>query len=221
MSLLLFNMACVVAVMLLPSTSSAFLFHTKPHATFYSSTLHPTSTKAPSIGFLFDRKLNHFQRNQSTQSTNQPPNENNDDDDVIYDNDNKKQVKPATPQVVVDTNAPNTVRSTGFVYVAVDGLLSQILEIEVTEGDSVASIKRKVKEEKKNDYALYDYDKLILFRSNVTTALDAESTLDDVEMPLNPLGKALLATQKWNPTVTWGSEDQPLIVKVKQIAKGK
>ena len=169
------------------------------------------------MGFLFDRKLNYFQCRQSAQSTNQP-NENYEDDAVV--NDVKKQLnnsaarrRKPTPQVDVDTNAPNTIRSTGFVYVAVDGLLSRTMKIEVTEGEDVLSIKDKIKEKKKNAYASYDADDLVLFKSNETTELDAESTSDELEIPLDPVGKALSALDEWNRNVTWGTKRQPLIVK--------
>ena len=149
------------------------------------------------------------------------------DNDAVVIN-GKKQAEKATtsrinptPKKIIDGNtnamvvdASTTARSAAFVYVAVDGLLSRTMKIEVTEGEDVLSIKDKIKEKKKNAYASYDADDLVLFKSNETTELDAESTSDELEIPLDPVGKALSALDEWNRNVTWGTKRQPLIVKV-------
>ena len=158
------------------------------------------------------------------------------DDDAVVNNDRKQKEKASTsrmnptPEKMIDGNknamvvdASNTVRGAAFVYVAVDGLLQKILEIEVKEGDSVASIKDKVKEKGRpafDSVAVFD---LQLFRSDEqkdfskeTTESDVESTSDDVEIPLNTVGKALSALGEWNRNTIWGTKRQPLIVKVKR-----
>lgn len=171
------------------------------------------------MGFLFHRTLNHFQDSQSAQSTTQP-NDDNDDDNAV-DNDEKQaktsavRRKNTKPRVVVDTNALNAVRGTAFVYVAVDGLNSQLLEIEVKEGDDVLSIKDKIKENARpafDSVAIFDMELFESERNDVTTESDIESVLDALEIPLKPLGKALSALDKWNSNVTWGTVRQPLIV---------
>jgi hypothetical protein len=80
-----------------------------------------------------------------------------------------------------------------FVYVAIDGMLSQITKIEVIEGNDIDDIKEKIKEKAKNTFASCDAYQIKLFAS------------EDDEEPLPP-------TKKWNPNVTWGTETQPLIV---------
>ena len=123
-------------------------------------------------------------------------------------------------------NASTTARSAAFVYVALDGLLSRTMKIEVTEGEDVLSIKDKIKEKGRPTFDSVAVFDLQLFRSEEqkdfseeTTDSENECTSDNVEMPLNPIGKALLATKEWNRDTIWGTKRQPLIVKVKQVDK--
>ena len=111
---------------------------------------------------------------------------------------------------LVGDAVPTAVCSAGFVYVIVDGLLCRELKIEVREGDSVYSIKEKIKEEKKNAYSLFDAHELILSESE--NLIDVGSFM---------AGNALLATEEWNHNVSWGTKAQPLIVEDPTIRKQK
>lgn len=158
-----------------------------------------------------------------------PPKEHDDYDDdnetnKVVENRGRKRSAPPTAEVEdqndviqVPTTATSTAGSSSHrvVYVAVDGLVSQILEIEVRDGDSVSSIKDKIKEKAKNTFASLDAYELILFESKETTELDTTKSPynSNVEIPLDPLGKALSALDKWYPGVKWGTDTQPLIVK--------
>ena len=127
----------------------------------------------------------------------------------------------APPQPMVDDDMAVDATSrddiAGFVYVAVDGLRSRIYMVNVKKNEPVHSIREKIKEKSKNSFALYDADKLILFKSEETTELEAESPFDNSEKPLNPMGKALNPLDEWNSNVTWGRKEQPLIVKVNHL----
>ena len=119
------------------------------------------------------------------------------------------------PMVDEDMEVDATSRddSVGSVYVAVDGLRSRLIVVDVKKDEPVHSISKKIKEEAKNSFASYDAHELSLFKSEETTELEAESQFDNSEIPLNPVGKPLGALEKWNPRLTWGTETQPLIVK--------
>ena len=112
----------------------------------------------------------------------------------------------------VDAAVLTADRKTGTVYVVLDDSFTRGIKIEVTEDDDVSSIKDKIMERKKNFFASFDADDLILCESKGTTKLETESTSDNVEIPLNSVGRALNVFEEWNIGVTWGTKDKPLIV---------
>ena len=100
---------------------------------------------------------------------------------------------------VTQTNATRTAsKSEGIFYVAVDGLMSQMLEIKVKQGDSIPTIRKAIKSEGRNTFASYDAFQIKLYQSK-------EQTETKVTKPMS-------ATTNWNSEVTWGTVEQPLIV---------
>ena len=96
----------------------------------------------------------------------------------------------------------------GIVYVVVDGLMSQILEIKVKQGDSIPTIQEKIKS--KGSPA---FDSVPVF--SIHLFLFKKQMVTEFTKPLD-------ATMKWNSEVTWGTVEQPLLVYTpKAINSGK
>jgi hypothetical protein len=100
-----------------------------------------------------------------------------------------------------DKNMKHSERSEGTVYVVVDGLRAKIMEIEVKVGDSIASIRTKVKNYARNTFASVDAQDLDLFESE--QQIDSSSYAK---------GKLLDPLNEWDPNVSWGTKQQPMIV---------
>ena len=112
----------------------------------------------------------------------------------------------------VDAAVLTADRKTGTVYVVLDGYYSKGMQIEVVEGDNIISIKDKIKKEASPVFDSVPMLGVVLFKSEGTTVMEAESTSDTVEIPLNPVGQALNVFEEWNLGVTWGTKNKPLIV---------
>jgi hypothetical protein len=89
----------------------------------------------------------------------------------------------------------------GIVYVALDGDVSQIVNINVKKGDTVSAIQKKIKKELSNTFALYDPPQIKVFPSKLQTGniLVADDT-------------SLDGRKKWDSKVSWGNEQLPLVV---------
>ena len=81
-----------------------------------------------------------------------------------------------------------------------DGRQSQIAKIKVNKGDDIIAIKEKIKVQ-----CSPDFDSIPAYRIELF-----ESSLFGQQEPLNAL-------EKWNMKVTWGTEKQPMIVKVNPL----
>ena len=81
-----------------------------------------------------------------------------------------------------------------------DGRQSQIAKTKVNKGDDIITIKEMIKIQCSPDFDSIPSYRIELF----------ESLLFEREEPLNAL-------EKWNTKVTWGTEKQPLIVKVNHL----
>ena len=112
----------------------------------------------------------------------------------------------------VDAAVLTADRKTGTVYVVLDDSFTRGIKIEVTEGDDVISLKNKIKKEASPIFDSVPMVGVVLFKSEGTTVMEAESTSDTVEIPLNPVGQALNVFEEWNLGVTWGTKNKPLIV---------
>ena len=87
------------------------------------------------------------------------------------------------------------------VYVVVNGSIDMMLDFKVIRGDSVYSLKKKIKEEGKIIFASLDAVEIQLFK---TTELNGNFfTKGD---PLHPIKDV------WNIGVVWGTIDVPLFV---------
>ena len=94
----------------------------------------------------------------------------------------------------------------GFVYVAVDGDMSQITKIQVSHGEDIDDIKVAIKKSAPITFASCDAFQLKLIRfKELSEASNDGNLLEAAGEPLNSL-------EKWNPGVTWGTKKQPLIV---------
>ena len=94
----------------------------------------------------------------------------------------------------------------GFVYVAVDGDMSQITKIQVSHGEDIDDIKVAIKKSAPITFASCDAFQLKLIRfKELSEASNDGNLLEAAGEPLNSL-------EKWNSGVTWGTVKQPLIV---------
>ena len=94
----------------------------------------------------------------------------------------------------------------GFVYVALDGNMSQITKIQVSHGEDIDDIKVAIKKSAPITFASCDAFQLKLIRfKELSEASNDGNLLEAAGEPLNSL-------EKWNPGVTWGTKKQPLIV---------
>ena len=89
------------------------------------------------------------------------------------------------------------------VYVALDGKRSHVLEINVMEGDSIFSMKEKIKEKATGspDFDFVPAYMLQLFKSK-------EYLIDSATFAK---GEALEHPMEWIRNVDWGTKQQPLI----------
>ena len=86
-----------------------------------------------------------------------------------------------------------------WVKVPIDDQKKTMTSIVVEEGDSIDTIKESIKIKNSPN-----------FDSVSTTRIDLFESVKDIELKKPPLD----STMKWNPTVTWGTENTPLIVQV-------
>jgi hypothetical protein len=82
-----------------------------------------------------------------------------------------------------------------FYTLSMNGQQSQISTIKVNEGDDIDSIKRGIKVDNSNLCA-----SVPAYRLEAFISIDEEEPLDSLE--------------KWTKTVTWGTPETPLIVKI-------
>ena len=102
---------------------------------------------------------------------------------------------------IMETDA---VQTTFRVYVVVDGKCSNVLEINVMEGDSIFSMKEKIKEKATGspDFDFVPAYMLQLFKSK-------EYLIDSATFAK---GEAVAYPMEWIRSVDWGTKQQPLIV---------
>jgi hypothetical protein len=110
--------------------------------------------------------------------------------------------------ITENETANNTQNIPTSVWVALDGDRNYIGEIEVTNGESIYSIKKKVKNEATNTFAKVDAVEIQLYRSMPLT----EAEIENSETLLEKEGNALRSTERWFSGVSWGTDIQPLIV---------
>jgi hypothetical protein len=113
----------------------------------------------------------------------------NEDDDDASSNDRKPSVQPRQGDVP---------RNYYLYYtVSIDDTVDQMMDIAINNGDSISTLKRRIKEENINTFSSVDARQILLFESTEST------------QPLD-------TTLKWSPGVTWGTVTQPLIVKIER-----
>ena len=95
----------------------------------------------------------------------------------------------------------NGQRRNSFVWVKVpiDDQKETMTSIVVEEGDSIDTIKERIKIKNSPDFDSVSTTRIELFES--------EQDIEQEKPPLDP-------TMEWNPNVTWGTKTQPLIVQV-------
>jgi Crinkler effector protein N-terminal domain len=86
-----------------------------------------------------------------------------------------------------------------WVKVPIDDQKKTVTSIVVEEGDSIDTIKERIKNKNSNIFASIDAPQMKLFESE-----------QDIEQEKSPLD----ARMKWNSTVSWGTENTPLFVQV-------
>ena len=103
----------------------------------------------------------------------------------------------------------------GIVYVAVDGYMSQAMEIKVCSGNDIDDIKEEIK--RKGSPV---FDSIAAFEMKVYQSIQQttkqKSNDEDTEQPLTPALNPMDATTQWDSEVTWGTKKQPLIVRTPQ-----
>jgi hypothetical protein len=133
------------------------------------------------------------------------------------DNTNIASAVESTSMDVEVTHTTTTTGSTGqseenegIVYVVVDGYMSQLLEINVKNGDRITAIQKKMKESASITFASCDAVQLKLYQSE-----QHEESLDErgEEMRLKAVKTPMSGFTTWNSKVTWGTKEQPLIVR--------
>jgi hypothetical protein len=86
-----------------------------------------------------------------------------------------------------------------WVKVPIDDQKKTVTSIVVEEGDSIDTIKERIKIKNSPDFDSVSTTRIELFES--------EQDIEQEKPPLDP-------TMEWNPNVTWGTKTQPLIVQV-------
>ena len=110
-------------------------------------------------------------------------------------------------------------KSKGILYVAVDGKMSQLLEIRVKKGDSIPTIRKTIKSEGSPAFDSVPVSDIELFQSKEATILSLSSAVNNI---LEAADTPLDATDEWSPEVSWGTKKHPLIVYTpKAINSGK
>ena len=128
--------------------------------------------------------------------------------DMAADHSTVQDVTTAAMDVVEQepTHSSTDSINKGFVYVAVDGDMSQITKIQVSHGEDIDDIKVAIKKSAPITFASCDAFQLKLIRfKELSEASNDGNLLEAAGEPLNSL-------EKWNPGVTWGTVKQPLIV---------
>ena len=108
----------------------------------------------------------------------------------------RKEAK--TYSEMLEDEAPSTDNRDFFVHLAIESRMSQPLEIKVSEGDNLNKIKERMK-----IHASPDFDDVPAYRIELFESVERTEPLNALEM--------------WKPNVSWGTKQQPLMVKVNPL----
>ena len=128
--------------------------------------------------------------------------------DMAADHSTVQDVTTAAMDVVEQepTHSSTDSINKGFIYVALDGNMSQITKIQVSHGEDIDDIKAAIKEKGKPAF-----DTIAVFAMQLFTYKKRSEASNDGNL-LEAAGEPLNSLEKWNPGVTWGTKKQPLIV---------